>query len=112
MPPINKHLNAPKESNVDKLRKLRNEKKKWKKPVPPNPFLLHLSIIARTHYIDDVLEMTKTVKTDSIKFIDSFLGFNADKVKNDEVETKADAKISCNTEEYEAIDFIISDLLR
>lgn len=100
------------ETNLDRVRRLREEKKQWKKPLPPTPFLLHLNILARTQYIDEFLEINNKIKNNSEKFVDPLLGFGADSNLVEESPNFDGDTILCNDEENSAIEFIFSDLLR
>jgi hypothetical protein len=114
------------ESNIDRIRRTRDQKRTWKKPLPPNPFLLHLNVLARTQYFDEYLEMTNVCKNNSLKFVDSLLG-NSSLVKNlSENSSRVDArlfnslsnidssnlKLVCTEKESDTLDFILSDLIR
>jgi hypothetical protein len=125
IPPIVKN-SLLSESNVERIRRTRDEKRTWKKPLPPNPFLLHLNILARTQYFDEYLEMTNTCKNNSLKFVDPLLG-NPPSVSNAlENSSKTDAKLLnslskidtsnlklvCTEKESDTLDFVLSDLIR
>ena len=105
------------ETNLNRLRKLREDKKTWKKPLPPNPFLLHLNVIARTNHMDQYLEFTRSIKNNCEKYVDPLLGIESKKkslnknaTKNQENEN--DQKSVCNEEEKEAMESVLSSLLR
>ena len=102
------------ESNLERVRRRREEKKQWIKPLPPSPFLLHLNIIARSQHADEFLEISKKVKNNSEKFIDPLLGYGAHKslVENNSVEMDDSEKLLCTEQESEAVAFVFSDLLR
>ena len=109
--------NQLEESNLDKVRRRREEKKQWTKPLPPSPFLLHLNVIARTQHADEFLEVSKKVKNNSEKFIDSLLGAQKEvgagsTTLASSIDLHADNRILCNEQESQAIDFIFADLLR
>jgi hypothetical protein len=112
--------NQLEESNLDKVRRRREEKKQWTKPLPPSPFLLHLNVIARTQHADEFLEVSKKVKNNSEKFIDSLLGAQKEvggggggsATLSSSIDLHADNRILCNEQESQAIDFIFADLLR
>ena len=107
--------NQLEESNLDKVRRRRGEKKQWTKPLPPSPFLLHLNVIARTQHADEFLEVSKKVKNNSEKFIDSLLGAQKEvgsATLASSIDLHADNRILCNEQESQAIDFIFADLLR
>ena len=110
--------NQLEESNLDKVRRRREEKKQWTKPLPPSPFLLHLNVIARTQHADEFLEVSKKVKNNSEKFIDSLLGAQKEvggagsATLASSIDLHADNRILCNEQESQAIDFIFADLLR
>lgn len=109
------------ESSISKVRRIRNEKKLWKKPAPPTPFLLHLNVIARTQYFNDYIQSTNT-NDDPTKFIDGLLGGVAEMASNKSSEptslsaslaTYQDIKRSVVTDdEIETLIFVFSDLLR
>ena len=103
--------NSLEESNVDRVRRLRDEKRVWKKPLPPTPFLLHLNIIARTQYIDEYLSSKNTIKTECEKFLDISLG-NIVEPASEIVDEEKSQKILSTKEENETLEFIMSDLLR
>lgn len=113
IPPLIKN-NLLVETNLTKIRKSREEKKLWKKPLPPNPFLLHLNVIARTNYMDQYLELSNTVKNNSEKYVDPLLGFAAIKSGKNvvEEEIKLEGKIVCSEEESETMEIMLSGLLR
>ena len=104
--------NILEESNVDKVRRRREEKKQWIKPLPPSPFLLHLNVIARSQHADEFLEVSKKVKNNSEKFIDPLLGFAAQKTIAEPTHTETDEKIVCSEQESEVVSFVFSNLLR
>jgi hypothetical protein len=105
------------ESNLNKIRKARDEKKLWKKPLPPMPFLLHLNVIARTNYMDKYLDFAKSTKNDCEKYVDPLLGFGTKSLskKTGEPESSSvlfENKLACNEEENEAVEFLLAGLLR
>lgn len=95
------------------MRRHRAEKKLWKKPIPPSPFLLNLNVLARTQIYDEYLELTNSIKNNSRKFVDPVLGILS---KNDKIPTNKifaqNSKINCNKEENIFLEFIFSDILR
>jgi hypothetical protein len=108
---------------VDKTRRTRDEKRTWKKPLPPNPFLLHLNILARTQYFDEFLESSNTFKNSSQKFVDPLLGkpSNHALTDNDQAQLQysltkltefKSSKLVCTDKESDMIDFVLSDLIR
>lgn len=112
IPPIIKYNNLE-ESNLERVRRQRAEKKLWKKPLPPSPFLLNLNVLARTQVYDEFLEMSNTVKNNSNKFVDPVLGLIS---RQDSLSINQDYcqdfKTSCNEEENSMLEFIFSDILR
>ena len=111
IPPIAKN-NALDETHVDRVRRLREEKKLWNKPTPPSAFLLHLNILARTQFIDEFLSTQNSVKNECIKFVDPLLGNSSEKSEYNEEESSKTNGISINDEERDALDFVLSDLFR
>ena len=102
------------------MRRLRKEKKMWKKPVPPTPFVLHLNIIARTQYLSDFVQSINT-NEESNKFIDGLLGSAAEMsgslLESPSITTSMATypdlkKPICTDDEIETVSFIISDVLR
>jgi hypothetical protein len=121
IPPIVKN-SLLSESNVDRIRRTRDEKRTWKKPLPPNPFLLHLNILARTQYFDEYLEMTNSCKNNSLKFVDPLLGNPPSCENSSKTNPKllnslsnidsSNLKLICTEKESDTMDFILSDLIR
>jgi cilia- and flagella-associated protein 65 len=116
IPPILKN-NLLEETNLDRVRRKRQEKKLWKKPEPPIPFLLHLDVIARTQHFDDYLQSKNIIKNECSKFIDPLLGqlqsLNQIKLNKQEgEEEEGKSIIFCNEDEKETVLFIISNILR
>lgn len=100
------------ESNVDKSRRQREEKKIWKKPSPPQPFLLHLNVITRTQYIEEYLNSKNTVKTECEKFFDASLGNLLDVSPEVPQEDEKEKTIPATKDEKQTIDFVMSNLMR
>lgn len=97
------------------MRRIREEKKFWKKPEPPTPYLLHLNVLARTQNADEYLASKNTVKNESDKFVDVILGqFNPNNMKTVENnnESESNNKFNCNDEEQEICSYVMSDLIR
>lgn len=117
IPPIVKN-ELVEANNVDRARKIREEKKKWKKPQPPDPFLNHLNVIATTQYFDEFLGTSKTVKSASPKFVDAKLGLvstpSSNRAFDDNQSTESDSSaiLLTNEEEKTAIEFVVCDVLR
>jgi hypothetical protein len=119
VPPLIKN-NLYTESNLSRIRKSREDRKNWKKPLPPNPFLLHLNVIARTNHMDQYLEFSKSVKNECEKYVDPLLGHldkkkNSKKAKNDEEDSTSqinDQRSMCNEEEKEMMQTVLSCILR
>ena len=111
IPPIVKN-NLIEESNLERVRKERADKKLWKKPIPPNPFLLNLNVIARTLVFDEYLEFSNSIKNNSTKYVDPILGFGLKQNKLTLKEIDDGVKIVCNEEENNIIEFVFSDILR
>lgn len=80
--------------------------------------MLHLNVIARTQHADEFLEISKKVKNNSEKFIDSLLGIQkgggmiAGETNMFNSQILDSQKIFCNEQESQAIDFVFADLLR
>jgi hypothetical protein len=105
------------ESNLNKIRKTRDEKKLWRKPLPPTPFLLHLNAIARTNYMDKYLEFAKSVKSNCEKYVDPLLGLGVKSKRLEQEDAVAAAleqrsRIPCNEEENDAVETLLAGLLR
>lgn len=111
IPPIMKNMSIE-ESHVDKVRRERAEKKVWKKPLPPTPYLMHLNIIARTQYIEEFLSSKNTVKNECVKFFDASLGNLLDGVPAGAEAAEEIKTIRTTKEEKESLDFIMSDLIK
>lgn len=114
IPPIVKN-SLLEETNVDRTRKERDEKKKWKKPQPPVPFLNHLNVIATTQYFDEYLETSNSIKNSSVKYIDTQLGSMDSKPigeAHDSDRNQNSNTISANEEEKNAVEYIVCNLLR
>lgn len=112
IPPIIKY-NILEESNLERVRRQRAEKKLWKKPIPPSPFLLNLNVLARTQVYDEFLEMSNSIKNDSNKFVDPVLGIvsKLDNLSTNQ-DNNQDFKTVCSEEENILLEFIFSDILR
>lgn len=120
IPPIVKNV-IVQESNIDRARKEREEKKRWKKPEPPTPFLNHLNVIVTTQYFDEFLESSNTTKNNSGNFVDTQLGLLTTSTSNRAVDTdRSDHSSSSlssdqmftNDEEKSTIEFVVCNLLR
>jgi hypothetical protein len=102
------------ETNLSRIRKTRDEKKQWKKPLPPTPFLLHLNVLARTNYMEKYLEFSKSTKNECEKYVDPLLGFGikSKKAKGDQDSDLLENRLVCNEEENGAVEFLLAGLLR
>jgi hypothetical protein len=104
--------NSLEESNVDKVRRQREEKKVWKKPLPPSPFLMHLNVIARTQYIEEYMESKNTIKNECAKFLDTSLGNAPGENTAARSNEETSESILSTKDEKQALDFVMSDLIR
>jgi len=105
--------NSIEESNVDKVRRQREEKKIWKKPLPPSPFLMHLNVIGRTQYIEEYMESKNTVKNECAKFFDASLGNALNEVTVVRTQEEPNPEpIRSTKDEKQALNFVMSDLIR
>lgn len=111
IPPIVKN-SLIEASNLERVRKERAEKKQWKKPIPPNPFLLNLNVIARTLVFEEYLDFSNSIKNNSTKFVDPILGFGLKQHNLTLKEIDDGVKIICNEEENNIIESVFSDILR
>lgn len=109
IPPITKN-NSIEESNVDKVRRARDEKRIWKKPLPPKPFLLHLNVIGRTLYIEEYLIAKNAVKNNCDKYFDASLSNLSDSL-NESI-NESEIVIESHQEEKNTVDFVLSDIIR
>ena len=108
------------ESNLSRIRRARDEKATWKKPVPPSPCVLHLNVIARTQYFDDYLECTSTVKSQCGKYVEPLLGqmrpvivgLASDSSALDTAVTESSQRLTCNKHEAELVENVLCDLIR
>lgn len=103
------------ETNLEKVRRIREEKKIWKKPAPPTPYLLHLNVLARTQNADEFLMAKNAIKNESDKFVDVMLGqlnaSAADRIENS-MDLESNTKLDCSSEEREVCSYVLSDLIR
>ncbi len=95
---------------MDRVRRIRDEKKIWKKPLPPTPFLIHLNVLARTQYADEYLLAKNAIKNESEKYVDVLLGQAKDKPNEKLVETSP--RVLCSSQENDLCSFVLSDLIR
>ena len=109
IPPIMKNAGIE-ESHVDRVRRQRAERKVWRKPLAPTPYLMHLNIIARTQYIEEYLSSKDTVKNECAKFFDASLG-QLDVVSSSVDVSDEKRKVRASREEKESLDFIMADLI-
>lgn len=113
IPPIIKNYVLG-ETNLDRVRRRRDEKKVWKKPTPPTPYLLHLNVLARTQFADEFLVAKNSVKNESDKFVDTLLGELAIQSPENIQEQILDSnnRLVCTDQEKDLCSFVMSDLLR